>query len=696
MRIASFFALILLSATLCSAQADKEKMMVVAKNFYYERIQAIKNIDYRQVKPILAYDEMLNENLVFSVFEFEAGGYVVVSASETVVPVLAYAFEGSLQPDSLAPGCAMWLQSFAKQIDYAINSGAVASQTISEEWQRLSQHESPTHKTIKSGVLPLLNTKWNQGLYYNAMCPADPAGPGGRAVTGCVATALGQLINYFRYPEQGMGSYGYQHDVYGWIEEDFSQQTYNYDAMPTELTDFSDDVARLIYNIGVSVDMNYGPNGSGMWNHKGAYTLRTYFGYNQTTTYLFRDSLPVDFDWKGTLVEHLDQHIPLYYAGWSDYEFIMGHAFILDGYQTDEYYHINWGWGGSSDGYFYIDDLTPGASDFTLLHEVIVNAVPEGNYPAGCQSQKILSEYSGTIDDGSGPLHQYPNSSDCEWLIQPSDSANGIIINFLRFQLDESDELVIFDGHNTEAPVLGVFQGNDLPAQIQSTSDKVLLKFTSDEENQGEGFQLSYRGIKPTYCTLVNNITQPDGVISDGSNQFMYQNNTFCNWYIQPANAQGFTINFTEMDLEPVNDYVKILNASNQTVGNFSGSTLPDQLEVSGHKITITFRSNANTRAGGFGLQYSTTFIEVPQQTQNHISVYPNPCTDIIHIEHNDAMQFNSVEIYSLTGCKIDVQQLLIHDNAGIQINTNSLESGIYMLQLQTESEIIVKRIVKM
>ena len=144
---------------------------------------------------------------------------------------------------------------------------------------------------------------------------------------------------------------------YGLQSVDFSQQTYNYEEMPNSPAYYHPEIAKLLYHIGVSVDMHYGPDGSGMTNHKAAYSMRTFFGFHDSTQYYFRDSIAVD--WPGTIINHLDQNIPLYYAGWGDTNFISGHAFVCDGYQGTDHFHFNWGWGGSSDGYFNIDNKIP-------------------------------------------------------------------------------------------------------------------------------------------------------------------------------------------------------------------------------------------------------------------------------------------------------------------------------------------------
>jgi hypothetical protein len=440
--------------------------------------------------------------------------------------------------------------------------------------------------------------------------------------------------------------------------------------------------------------MNYGPDGSGMYNHKGAYTLATYFGYNPATTYLFRDSLPEDFDWNGTLVNHLDQNIPLYYAGWSDYEFIGGHAFIFDGYSDSTHYHINWGWGGSADGYFYINNLTPSGNNFTLLHEVIVNAVPSTE-PTYCNGLKTLNTIEGIIEDGSGPLDFYQNDADCEWLISPQDSVSGITLEFLKLVMDDEDYIIIYNGNSSSSPILETIYGSDNPTIIESTSDKVFIKFVSNADSVNDGWLLSYAGIKPKYCLLSDTFTAITDTIVDGSNSYQYQNNTFCNWYIQPAEAQSIRISFLEFDIEPVNDFVKIVNSSNQTVATLSGSVIPDPVTIIGDKATVTFRSNTSSRNNGFKLYYEINKDAIDQNKIAKVSLFPNPAEDQIFIDLSNISGATKIKIINCDG-KICNEQIIDTQNNTLQnIDISELSAGLYIVVIENNQYVGRLKMVK-
>ncbi|RLD56144.1 MAG: hypothetical protein DRJ05_11780, partial [Bacteroidetes bacterium] len=312
----SIIILFFISITGFTQKVNIEDAQRVAIIFYYERANQYELIKYNDIEIAESYKVKSDENTIYYVFNIFPTGYVLVSGAKNSIPVPAYSLKTSYSDFNQPPQFKAWVKQYFDQINYAIeNQTATPLETISE-WERLLTINPVELQVLKNEkeVSPMLLSTWNQGNHYNQMCPADQGGPSGHCYTGCVATAMGQLCNYFRWPDTGVGSYTYEHPDYGTISANFGETHYQWNEMANSLYSPNPAVAELLFHLGVSVDMDYGPNGSGMWNHKAAYSLRTYFKYAPESEYLYRDSS--NLNWDSVVVAHLDRKIPMYYAGW--------------------------------------------------------------------------------------------------------------------------------------------------------------------------------------------------------------------------------------------------------------------------------------------------------------------------------------------------------------------------------------------
>ena len=307
------------------------------------------------------------------VFTDKKGGFMILSAEKKTFPLLGWAESGSISeniqewPPSLKEIVSGWVE----QIEYVRQLGLEPTPEISEMWLKIGKGDIQGLTGAKS-VTPLLSTKWNQGCGYNALCPADPKGPCGRTYTGCVATAMAQVLRYNQHPLKGNGSRCYTLGLYGELCADFSSGTYDYAAMSN--TSGNSAVARLMYHCGVAVSMNYGTSGSSAFSSSVASAMRTYFDY--TNGLIISKGSYTEEIWTRILTRELDNSRPLYYSG----QGTSGHAFVLDGYQATSYFHVNWGWGGSYDGYFYLNSLNPGSMTFNSGQQAIVGMIPSSDF----------------------------------------------------------------------------------------------------------------------------------------------------------------------------------------------------------------------------------------------------------------------------------------------------------------------------
>lgn len=675
-----------------------EEAIQVAVNIFSERFP---NQNFNSEYPEVFIIERLDFPVFYAV-NFEHG-FVLVSAFKNVWPVLAYSCEGKFSKPCDEQNVKAWVKQYEDQILYACSTNRSATLEIQKAWDKyLSSDFAVKAKTRIKYVEPLLTSKWNQGIYYNAMCPADPGGPGGHTYAGCVATAMGQVMYYFRHPETGTGEYSYFHPDYDTIAANFENTTYKWNEMVNQLGGNNPAVAELLFHLGVSVDMDYGPDGSGMYNHKAAYSLRTYFKYSPQTQYVFRDSTTMD--WDSLLVSHLDQKIPMYYAGWSEPD-VVGHAFVVDGYQEGSYYHFNWGWSGSYDGYFYTQELTPGGSNFNLAQELIIHCTPDTinyTYPIYCEGDKEFTSHEGTFDDGSGPLYNYAPSSQCSFLLNPQnefDSIISITLSFQRFKLESDDYLSIFDGEDTNAPLIGTFSGDQLPPEIISSGNKLFVLFLTNPRGSAEGFFASYHSQKPVWCTGMTTLTANEGAISDGSSSFYYNNGSVCLWYINPEGASKVTFSFSRFDTEPNNDKVKIYDpTTNQLLGEFSGYYPPDSLPppvISPvGKMFITFTTNNSVRADGWEATYYTDLVGIKaEEINSELKIFPNPSKGIATITwKNQECMSETLEIFNSVGHLIKKIFLTIGQNQYL-LNIPDLTSGFYVVKLTHKEGFIINKL---
>lgn len=285
-------------------------------------------------------------------------GFVIVAANDCATPILGYSNEGQFDLNNIPIQLQDYLQNFVEQIQYGIDNHFEADKKTAQEWESVKTTGRLTCNRSNKTVEPLLTTEWGQGCGYNAMCPVDENGVScGHAVTGCVATAMAQIMRYWSYPENGIGTHSYipeSHPEYGNQSVDFGATTYQWSDMPNTLNNSnSETIATLIYHCGVSVDMDYGPNASEAWSVSVGGALTNYFRYSNEMSYEGQSSY-TDASWKAKLKDCIDLGRPVYYSGSTG---SAAHAFVCDGYDMNDMFHINWGWSGSSNGYFAIGAL---------------------------------------------------------------------------------------------------------------------------------------------------------------------------------------------------------------------------------------------------------------------------------------------------------------------------------------------------
>lgn len=226
--------ILLLFTILCIAGTASpqtpEKSKTLALNFFQERldIHSAENRASADIDNFLPL-EIQGSLRAFAV-NFKGGGYVLVSVSDNTFPVLGYSMKGSFTGEDPPPALMAWLRYYGRQMD-AVSGLTQPAPEIKKMRERYSNRQATDAHSTQDVVEPLLRTVWDQGNYYNGMCPPDPAGPGGRCYAGCVATAVGQLMFYHRWPQQGTGEYSYVHPGYGVQYANYGETTYQWNGM---------------------------------------------------------------------------------------------------------------------------------------------------------------------------------------------------------------------------------------------------------------------------------------------------------------------------------------------------------------------------------------------------------------------------------------------------------------------------------
>jgi len=694
-----------------SVQAKEVPLQDACKagiNFYFERVNQFHSVDYTDIRVIDRYTCSLDGIPAYYVFNLSPGGFVIVSADDAVVPVLGYSFDGSCNQGNPPPQFTAWMKQYEDQIRFARERKISPNITAQLSWNYYLNTPSHSLHPFKNQqvVAPLLTSRWNQSIWYNEGCPADPGGPGGHALAGCVPTAMGQLMNYYRWPASGVGSYSYLDSTYGILSADFQNSTYDWNKMLNAINSSNPGIAQLLFHLGVSCDLHYGPTGSGMYNHKAAYSLRTYFKYSPQTQYLYRDS--TNLNWDSILVAHLDRKMPMYYAGWSVPN-IDGHAFICDGYQDTAYFHFNFGWSGSSDGYYYTDNLVAGGGSFNLAQELIINCYPDTVnyiYPLYCSGPVTFMEKNGTFEDGSGPVKDYHPETTCSWLIAPQipdDSVSSITLSFQRFNTLSPDVVTVYDGATSSSPVLGNFSGESVPSALTSTGNKMLVSFASGS-GKAPGWLASYSSNIPVWCNTQTEVTADTFNITDGSFEFNYHNNTSCRWKFSRSDSTPVTLYFKYFDTEPGKDFLRIYDFSQVPVdtlaslsGHYETSGLPDSVTAPKGQMMIVFTSNSSITGKGWEIFYPKSHVGIAEtDLLQGLKLYPNPAQNnvTVRFELQKASGF-VVKISTIDGREVMHQTLFSPSGKNeITLDVSGLKAGIYLLKLENSSFISIKKLV--
>ncbi len=383
-----------------------------AENFFYSKKQK-EIIEF-------VYDDvtLINKNNedIFYVIKLNPRGFILISANDLIMPILGYSFENEFIISTTYPSNINYLFNLysTELSNEKINN--VQRDDVSNQWIKFSNPIDLEEQT--RNVSPLLQARFNQDSSWNDMCPEDPDGPGGNVYVGCVAVAMAQIMHYWSYPEVGYSSHGYTHNQYGYQYANFGTSYYDFNQMPNTYP--TSETQELLYHCAVSVNMNFGIDGSGSQTSRARNALRNYFIFKNDIDEISASSYSAT-QYRNILQNELNLNRPLYYDG-CDSEGC--HAWNIDGYDGD-YFHNNFGWGGSQNGNYLLSSL----NGFDYDQGALIGIEPQSlENPNVILQDYSYNEYQGDGDNVANPGEMIEIYITLENIIPWNDAENADII----------------------------------------------------------------------------------------------------------------------------------------------------------------------------------------------------------------------------------------------------------------------------
>ena len=350
--------LLILPLSLYAKERTPGEALDVAKDFFASH-EMVSTRSSASVALVATSDQLFPSKKIstfsnqsaFYVFNKGGDAFVIVSGDDRLEAVLGYSLINEFEAENIPINLKSWLKSYVKEYEYIQQAAPDAFN---------SRQLTSVTRSYPTSVSPLLGEiMWDQSTPYNDKCPTYN---GEHSVTGCVATAMAQVMRYHNYPTKGKGSNSYTTSSLNLSASfDFASTTFDWANMLPQYisgsytTAQADAVATLMYACGVSVDMDYTTDESGAQPTAAAEALINYFEYNSNIRYLLRDYFSYS-EWIDLIKTELSNSRPILYDGQSTEG---GHEFVFDGYDENDMVHVNWGWSGANDGYFAISALAP-------------------------------------------------------------------------------------------------------------------------------------------------------------------------------------------------------------------------------------------------------------------------------------------------------------------------------------------------
>lgn len=550
------------------------------------------------------------------IFNLPTGnGFVIVAGDDRLHPIIGYSFESSLT--TIGDNMRDWLNNCERLVQKARKERLSQTVPVADEWSELEADDTYT-SGASDGIPALMATRWNQSPLYNDSCPYD-ATAGTRVVTGCVATAMAQVMAYWEKPIIGQGSHSYTHELYGTLSANFGSTTYDWDHMPSML-DYSSSAAeiraeaQLVFHCGVAVNMGYGVGGSSAFVVSGGdpswpcaeNALRDYFHFKPSLHSIYEDNMSPS-QWLDSMKNEFQMGRPVIFAG---FQSSGGHAFVVDGYDAFDRVHVNWGWGGMGDGYFTLSPLPMYSSGV----QAIVGIEPQGTLYSNKKSFEV-SEAG--LDESLTLFTSNQNSSgwtaytNRDWItVSPTSGIGGGSLDTLYIHVDSNTT------DTNRAGNVFVKQGND-------SINIPIIQYGYHGEDQilppdDTIYMLQSVGGEVPVDTIIPGVHY---TIMDPGGTGPYPPN--CNSKLHLVSSQrSMLILNIKYNMDPQSDWLRIYDNDNESVQLTDYRGTDSNLRVicySGHAF-ISFHSDTYTPRDGYEIEiYACDTFEA--EIRNIISV---------------------------------------------------------------------------
>ena len=656
----TLFMLAIMSVNLMAENVDVNKAKAIGVKFLNSNTKLkVSDLD-------LAYTSVNEKgNPCFYVFTNKGNGFVIVSADDRMKPILGYSSENNFNSNSINPALNSFFQNYIAAVDYVVESKMERCAEAKRDWEAVETTGKVAVNRVDGRVEPLIKTTWNQSDIYNSMCPEDPAGFGGHVKSGCVANAMAQIMNYWQWPQIGEGSYSYQSD-YGILDANFGATEYKYEMMPKFLDYTSpqeevDAVAILQYQAGVSVDMMYGPTGSGAYSYYVPFAMKDHFRYDSDTYSTYIGDVDGGMSaWENKLRESIDREEPLYYSAYGPDG---GHAFVCSGYDENNLFHFNWGWQGFDNGYYAIDNFYLTYHDFPYGHEAIFNVRPKSQY---YNQPKTVDNVKYETDDEN-------------------------YVNTISFDVPVSN---LNEASLTSIDSVVVLRNNTIVYCHHNPTPGETLTFEDQLDRNGVNYYKIYSVANGLKSHAVIDTVMTGQTYELKFNLYDSDDDGWLSPSISILDSRGIVVK--RLGLEKGGfETVTVSVPDNDTLTffwNYVNAAYSDEDDECSFEIvysdSLLYKSVGKPQVGPLMDFYvNHNHLCVDENTMREVDVFPNPVTATLNISGIDAEE---IIFYNYSG-----REMTILNDSNV-INVSDLPAGLYMMAIKDkEGRVLVKKFVK-